>query len=69
MIDFSEDRFDEWRVDFSSFNYDFKRFCNENFRIHGLRATFVPNVLDQIHERWRDTCQQWLDVEVEDQTK
>ncbi|HSP25938.1 MAG TPA: hypothetical protein VLQ65_12270 [Saliniramus sp.] len=69
MTSFSESRLDEWRDDFTSFNYDFRRFCFEHFRVHGLDATFVPNVLDQIHERWRDTCRQWLEAEVDDRTQ
>jgi hypothetical protein len=69
MIPFSEGRLDAWRDDLDAFAYDFKRFCFENFRLHGLRATFIPKVLDQIHERWRSTCQQWLEADVDDRTQ
>lgn len=69
MIPFHKDKLDEWLSDFEAFNYDFRRFCFTQFRVFELDATFVPNVLKQIHGQWVADCSDWLESEASKGTK
>ncbi|SUB02940.1 Uncharacterised protein [Pannonibacter phragmitetus] len=69
MIQISDKTLDIWMADFDSFNYEFRRFCLTQFRIHGIEVNFVPNVLKQIHDQWIADHQSWLENETDDQTK
>lgn len=68
MFYIDKNKLDEWLADYEAFNYAFREFCFANFRVHEIRADFVPNVTRQIHEQWVLDNQNWLDEESDTET-
>jgi len=68
MIEFNENKLDEWLGDFEAFNYDFRRYCFACMRVYGIKSDFIPNALKQIHEQWVDAHNDWLNYETHEST-
>ncbi|MQX37929.1 hypothetical protein [Roseospira navarrensis] len=69
MIDFNESAFKRWQEDFDDFNYGFRSYCFQQFRVYSIHVDFVPGALQQIHRRWVERCEVWLNQETHPTTK
>ncbi|WP_394688454.1 hypothetical protein [Hoeflea sp.] len=69
MFPMYENKLDDWLNDYESFNREFRGFCHMHFRVHGIHADFVPDVLKQMHAQWKEDHDTWLNEEIDEKTK
>lgn len=69
MFRMHKNKLDEWLSDYSSFNHDFRNFCFMHFRVHEIRADFIPDVLKQMHAQWKEDHDLWLNEEIDENSE